>query len=238
MKIEDKLTASVIDGVKKLYGADITPAMVQLQKTKKEFAGHLTVVVFPFLKLSKKGPEQTGQEIGEYLKANEPAIADYNVIKGFLNLTIASDVWIELLNRIHADAQWGIRKADEKAPLVMIEYSSPNTNKPLHLGHVRNNLLGNALANIMAANGNRVVKTNIVNEERRPLDRRLLRGFRQALQSRGSRTDGKRLEQRRSRSPIALDVGSPRNAPQMGSRRLRSACPLGKDEQLGICRIR
>ena len=164
MKIEDKLTASVIDGVKKLYGADITPAMVQLQKTKKEFAGHLTVVVFPFLKLSKKGPEQTGQEIGEYLKANEPAIADYNVIKGFLNLTIASDVWIELLNRIHADAQWGIRKADEKAPLVMIEYSSPNTNKPLHLGHVRNNLLGNALANIMAANGNRVVKTNIVND--------------------------------------------------------------------------
>lgn len=121
-------------------------------------------MVFPFLKLSKKGPEQTGQEIGEYLKANEPAIADYNVIKGFLNLTIASDVWIELLNRIHADAQWGIRKADEKAPLVMIEYSSPNTNKPLHLGHVRNNLLGNALANIMAANGNRVVKTNIVND--------------------------------------------------------------------------
>ena len=164
MKIEDKLTTSVIDGVKKLYGADITPAMVQLQKTKKEFAGHLTVVVFPFLKLSKKGPEQTGQEIGEYLKANEPAIADYNVIKGFLNLTIASDVWIDLLNRIHADAQWGIRKADEKAPLVMIEYSSPNTNKPLHLGHVRNNLLGNALANIMAANGNRVVKTNIVND--------------------------------------------------------------------------
>ena len=164
MKIEDKLTASVINGVKKLYGADITPAMVQLQKTKKEFAGHLTVVVFPFLKLSKKGPEQTGQEIGEYLKTNEPAIADYNVIKGFLNLTIASDVWIDLLNRIHADAQWGIRKADEKAPLVMIEYSSPNTNKPLHLGHVRNNLLGNALANIMAANGNRVVKTNIVND--------------------------------------------------------------------------
>ena len=157
--------------------------MVQLQKTKKEFAGHLTVVVFPFLKLSKKGPEQTGQEIGEYLKANEPAIADYNVIKGFLNLTIASDVWIDLLNRIHADAQWGIRKADEKAPLVMIEYSSPNTNKPLHLGHVRNNLLGNALANIMAANGNRVVKTNIVN------DRGIHIG--------------------RSRSPVAFDAGSP-----------------------------
>ena len=164
MKIEDKLTASVINGVKELYGAEVPAKMVQLQKTKKEFEGHLTLVVFPFLKISKKGPEQTAQEIGEYLKQHEPAIASYNVIKGFLNLTIASDVWVELLNRIHADAQWGIQKAAEDAPLVMIEYSSPNTNKPLHLGHVRNNLLGNALANIMAANGNKVVKTNIVND--------------------------------------------------------------------------
>ena len=164
MKIEDKLTASVINGVKELYGAEVPAKMVQLQKTKKEFEGHLTLVVFPFLKMSKKGPEQTAQEIGEYLKQHEPAIANYNVIKGFLNLTIASDVWVELLNRIHADAQWGIQKAAENAPLVMIEYSSPNTNKPLHLGHVRNNLLGNALANIMAANGNKVVKTNIVND--------------------------------------------------------------------------
>ena len=164
MKIEDKLTASVISGVKELYGAEVPAKMVQLQKTKKEFEGHLTLVVFPFLKMSKKGPEQTAQEIGEYLKQNEPAIASYNVIKGFLNLTIASDVWVELLNRIHADAQWGIQKATEDAPLVMIEYSSPNTNKPLHLGHVRNNLLGNALANVMAANGNKVVKTNIVND--------------------------------------------------------------------------
>ena len=164
MKIEDKLTASVINGVKELYGAEVPAKMVQLQKTKKEFEGHLTLVVFPFLKMSKKGPEQTAQEIGEYLKKNEPAIANYNVIKGFLNLTIASDVWVELLNRIHADTQWGIQKATEDAPLVMIEYSSPNTNKPLHLGHVRNNLLGNALANVMAANGNKVVKTNIVND--------------------------------------------------------------------------
>ena len=164
MKIEDKLTASVINGVKELYGQEVPAKMVQLQKTKKEFEGHLTLVVFPFLKMSKKGPEQTAQEIGEYLKQHEPAIASYNVIKGFLNLTIASDVWVELLNHIHADAEWGIRKADENAPLVMIEYSSPNTNKPLHLGHVRNNLLGNALANIMAANGNKVVKTNIVND--------------------------------------------------------------------------
>lgn len=164
MKIEDKLTASVIQGVKELYGAEVPAKMVQFQKTKKEFEGHLTLVVFPFLKMSKKGPEQTAQEIGEYLVKNEPAISKYNVIKGFLNLTIASDVWVELLNRIQADEHWGIKKADENSPLVMIEYSSPNTNKPLHLGHVRNNLLGNALANVMAANGNKVVKTNIVND--------------------------------------------------------------------------
>ena len=164
MNIVDKLTESVHKGIKELYGQEVPAQMIQLQKTKKEFEGHLTLVVFPFLKLSKKGEEQTAQEIGEYLKQHEPAIASYNVIKGFLNLTIASDVWIELLNRIHADAQWGIRQAAEDAPLVMIEYSSPNTNKPLHLGHVRNNLLGNALANIMAANGNKVVKTNIVND--------------------------------------------------------------------------
>ena len=164
MKIEDKLVASVISGLKVLYGQDVPAAQVQLQKTKKEFEGHLTLVVFPFLRMSKKGPEQTAQEIGEYLKANEPAVAAFNVIKGFLNLTIASATWIELLNEIHADAQYGIVSADENAPLVMIEYSSPNTNKPLHLGHVRNNLLGNALANIVMANGNMVVKTNIVND--------------------------------------------------------------------------
>ncbi|MCM0237769.1 arginine--tRNA ligase [Bacteroides fragilis] len=164
MKIEDKLVASVISGLKALYGQDVPASQVQLQKTKKEFEGHLTLVVFPFLRMSKKGPEQTAQEIGEYLKANEPAVAAFNVIKGFLNLTIASAAWIELLNEIHADAQYGIVSADENAPLVMIEYSSPNTNKPLHLGHVRNNLLGNALANIVMANGNKVVKTNIVND--------------------------------------------------------------------------
>ena len=164
MNIEQKLLTSVRDGLKALYGQEVPAAQVQLQKTKKEFEGHLTLVVFPFLRLSKKGPEQTAQEIGEYLKANEPMVAAFNVIKGFLNLTIASSAWIELLNGIHADAQYGITAATEQSPLVMIEYSSPNTNKPLHLGHVRNNLLGNALANIMAANGNRVVKTNIVND--------------------------------------------------------------------------
>ena len=164
MKIEDKLVSSVISGLKALYSQEVPEKMVQIQKTKKEFEGHLTLVVFPFLKMSRKGPEQTAQEIGEYLKVNEPAVAAFNVIKGFLNLTIASATWIDLLNEIQADEQYGLVKATETSPLVMIEYSSPNTNKPLHLGHVRNNLLGNALANIVAANGNKVVKTNIVND--------------------------------------------------------------------------
>ena len=164
MNIEQKLVSSVIGGLKALYGQDVPAAQVQLQKTKKEFEGHLTLVVFPFLRMSKKGPEQTAQEIGEYLQANEPSVAVFNVIKGFLNLTIASSAWIELLNGIHADKQYGIVAVTDNSPLVMIEYSSPNTNKPLHLGHVRNNLLGNALANIVAANGNKVVKTNIVND--------------------------------------------------------------------------
>ena len=165
MDIQQKLVASVISGLKALYGQDVPAAQVQLQKTKKEFEGHLTLVVFPFLRMSKKGPEQTAQEIGEYLLANEPSlVAKFNVIKGFLNLTIASSAWIELLNDIQANPHYGLTEATDQSPLVMIEYSSPNTNKPLHLGHVRNNLLGNALANIIAANGNRVVKTNIVND--------------------------------------------------------------------------
>ena len=164
MNIEQKLVASVMSGLKALYSQDVPAAQIQLQKTKKEFEGHLTLVVFPFLRMSKKGPEQTAQEIGEDLQVNEPSVSAFNVIKGFLNLTIASSAWIELLNGIHADAKYGIVAATDNAPLVMIEYSSPNTNKPLHLGHVRNNLLGNALANIISANGNRVVKTNIVND--------------------------------------------------------------------------
>ena len=165
MDIQQKLVASVISGLKALYGQDVPAAQVQLQKTKKEFEGHLTLVVFPFLRMSKKGPEQTAQEIGEYLLAHEPSlVAKFNVIKGFLNLTIASSAWIELLNDIQANPHYGLTEATDQSPLVMIEYSSPNTNKPLHLGHVRNNLLGNALAQIIAANGNRVVKTNIVND--------------------------------------------------------------------------
>ncbi len=164
MRIEDKLAESIREAIKALYGCEPATGMIQLQKTKKEFEGHLTLVVFPFLRLSKKSPEQTAQEIGEFLKKNEPAVKEYNVIKGFLNIVISQQVWIEMLERIDADPQWGLTQAGEDSPLVMIEYSSPNTNKPLHLGHMRNNLLGNALANVMAANGNKVVKTNIVND--------------------------------------------------------------------------
>ena len=164
MVIEQQITGAVIAGIKELYGADVTATQIQLQKTKREFKGHLTLVVFPFLRISKKSPEVTGQEIGEYLLQNEPAIAAYNVIKGFLNLTIASSCWIDLLNDIHQQAHYGITPATDQSPLIMIEYSSPNTNKPLHLGHVRNNLLGYSLSEILKANGNRVVKTNIVND--------------------------------------------------------------------------
>jgi len=164
MKIEQRITESILNGIKILYDSEIAATQVQLQKTKKEFNGHLTLVVFPFLKISHKSPEQTAQEIGDYLRKNEPSIDDFNVIKGFLNLTVASSCWIEWLNSIHTDDHYGILSAKEDAPLVMIEYSSPNTNKPLHLGHVRNNLLGNSLARIIAANGNKVVKTNIVND--------------------------------------------------------------------------
>ena len=164
MVIEQQITGAVIAGIKALYGADVTATQIQLQKTKREFKGHLTLVVFPFLRISKKSPEATGQEIGEYLLQNEPAIAAYNVIKGFLNLTIASGCWIDLLNDIHQQANYGIIPVTVQSPLIMIEYSSPNTNKPLHLGHVRNNLLGYSLSEILKANGNRVVKTNIVND--------------------------------------------------------------------------
>lgn len=165
VNIEEKLTSSVINAIKELFGQEIPAKMVQLQKTKKEFEGHFTLVVFPFLKISKKKPEETAGAIGEYLKLHDPnLIANYNVVNGFLNLTIASDYWVELLNSIQANPNYGKKEVTADSPLVMIEYSSPNTNKPLHLGHVRNNLLGNALANIVAANGNKVIRTNIVND--------------------------------------------------------------------------
>ncbi len=164
MKIETLVAEMTVQAVKALYGQDIEASSVQVQKTKKEFEGHLTIVVFPYLKMSRKGPEQTAGEIGTWLRENVEAVSSYNVIKGFLNLVISTAEWVEILNGINSDESFGCRKAADNSPLVMIEYSSPNTNKPLHLGHVRNNLLGGALANIMAANGFRVVKTNIVND--------------------------------------------------------------------------
>ena len=165
MEIEKSITTAVIEAISHLYGQAVSEKEIQLQKTKKEFEGHLTLVVFPFLKISRKKPEETAQEIGAYLKSAVPdIIAGINVIKGFLNLTVASGSWIKLLENIHGNEHYGLTAATDASPLVMIEYSSPNTNKPLHLGHVRNNLLGAALANVMAANGNRVVKTNIVND--------------------------------------------------------------------------
>ena len=164
MKIEAQITAAARAAVKELYGVEVPEKMIQLQKTRSDFEGNLTLVTFPLLKTSHKKPEDTAQEIGEYLKKNCKAIADFNVVKGFLNLVIAQAPWVGLLNDINANEKFGEKSVTENSPLVMIEYSSPNTNKPLHLGHVRNNLLGWSLAQIMEANGNKVVKTNIVND--------------------------------------------------------------------------
>ena len=164
MNIEALISKAAGEAVKALYGMDATEKMLQLQKTRSEFEGNLTLVVFPFVKAAKKSPEQTAQEIGEYMQNNCTAVEKFNVVKGFLNLSIGDGAWLELLKAIDSDERFGTKKAEDGAPLVMIEYSSPNTNKPLHLGHVRNNLLGWSLAQIMEANGNRVVKTNIVND--------------------------------------------------------------------------
>ena len=164
MKIEAKLQENVIKGIEILYGQTVSPEQASLQKTKREFEGHLTLVVFPFLKMSRKGPEQTAQEIGEWLVANTSEVEKFNVIKGFLNLTIAGVCWLQELNSVHSVENYGIQEIKADAPLVMVEYSSPNTNKPLHLGHVRNNLLGFALSEVLKANGKRVIKTNIVND--------------------------------------------------------------------------
>ena len=164
MTIEQQIVATAIAAVKELYGQDVPEKMVQLQKTRSEFEGNLTLVVFPFLKISHKKPEDTAQDLGKYIKDNCQAIADFNVVKGFLNLVIDKKAWLGLLNEMNANEKFGEKPVTENSPLVMIEYSSPNTNKPLHLGHVRNNLLGWSLAQIMEANGNKVVKTNIVND--------------------------------------------------------------------------
>ena len=164
MNIESEIISAVVQAVKECYGQDVPTTMVQLQKTKAEFEGNLTLVVFPFLKLSKLKPEDTAQQLGDYLAKHCKVVQSFNVVKGFLNLTIAPAAWISLLNRIDSEPRFGEKAVNEQSPLVMVEYSSPNTNKPLHLGHVRNNLLGWSLAQIMEANGNRVVKTNIVND--------------------------------------------------------------------------
>ena len=164
MNIENILQTAIIGAIKELYGADVATSQITLQKTKKEFKGHYTLVTFPLLKISKKNPEQTAQEIGAFLAEKSPVIAEYNVIKGFLNLTIASEVWVNLLQNINTQPDFGFTPVADDAPLFMVEYSSPNTNKPLHLGHIRNNLLGHSLCKVLAANGKRVVKTNIVND--------------------------------------------------------------------------
>ena len=164
MTIEQQIVATAIAAVKELYGQEVPEKMVQLQKTRSEFEGNLTLVVFPFLKISHKKPEDTAHDLGKYIKDNCQAIADFNVVKGFLNLVIDKKAWLGLLNEMNANEKFGEKPVTENSPLVMIEYSSPNTNKPLHLGHVRNNLLGWSLAQIMEANGNKVVKTNIVND--------------------------------------------------------------------------
>lgn len=164
MKIEEQITGAALAAVKELYGTEVPEKMIQLQKTRCDFEGNLTLVTFPLLKTSHRKPEETAQELGEYLKKNCKAVADFNVVKGFLNLVIAQAAWTGLLNDINADEKFGEKRVTADSPLVMIEYSSPNTNKPLHLGHVRNNLLGWSLAQIMEANGNKVVKTNIVND--------------------------------------------------------------------------
>lgn len=164
MGIEQKLNDNIIRAIKSLYNADVSPSQITLQKTKKEFKGHYTLVTFPLLKISRKNPEQTATEIGEYLLAHTATVSAFNVIKGFLNLTIASDEWSALLQEINAHPNFGFVPVTDNAPLYMVEYSSPNTNKPLHLGHIRNNLLGHALCQVLAANGKRVIKTNIVND--------------------------------------------------------------------------
>ena len=164
MNIESQVTQTAIEAVKQLYGQEVSADSLQPQKTKSNFQGNLTLVVFPLLKISRKKPEDTAEEIGAYLKEHCEAVADYNVVKGFLNLTISTEAWIGLLNDINAQPHFGEKQPTADSPLVMVEYSSPNTNKPLHLGHVRNNLLGWSLSKIMEANGNKVIKTNIVND--------------------------------------------------------------------------
>ena len=164
MNLEKELQLLIIEAIAKLYNAEVNESQITLQKTKKEFTGNYTLVTFPLLRISKKSPEQTAQEIGETLTANSAFIESFNVIKGFLNLSLSSSSWVKTLEEINNNPTYGFTQANEDSPLYMVEYSSPNTNKPLHLGHVRNNLLGHSLCEILKANGKKVVKTNIVND--------------------------------------------------------------------------
>lgn len=164
MNLEKELQLLIIEAIAKLYNAEVNESQITLQKTKKEFTGNYTLVTFPLLRISKKSPEQTAQEIGETLTANSALIKSFNVIKGFLNLSLSSSTWVKTLEEINNNPTYGFTQANEDSPLYMVEYSSPNTNKPLHLGHVRNNLLGHSLCEILKANGKKVVKTNIVND--------------------------------------------------------------------------
>ena len=233
MKIEEKIVEAVEAAIKELYGQQVPASMVQLQETRAEFEGQLTLVVFPFLKMSRKKPEDTAQEIGEYLVAKVPEVVSrYNVIKGFLNLTINPAQWIELLQEIRTNPQFGFVPVTDESPLVMIEYSSPNTNKPLHLGHVRNNLLGWALANIMQANGNRVVKTNIVNDRGIHICKSMLAWLKWG-NGETPESSGKKGQ---AGSPV--DSRSPRDAGEVGAERPRGASPLAAHERMGLCRLR
>jgi arginyl-tRNA synthetase len=164
MNIENILQEAIISAINELYGSVVDKTQITLQKTKKEFKGHYTLVTFPLLKISRKNPELTAQEIGLYLSQHSPIVSEYNVIKGFLNLSITDEIWLKLFQAIDGDSNYGFTPVKEDAPLFMVEYSSPNTNKPLHLGHVRNNLLGHALSEVLKVNGKKVVKTNIVND--------------------------------------------------------------------------
>ena len=264
MNIEQQLTADVRAAIKALYGQEVPDNLLQLQKTKREFEGHLTLVTFPLLRISRKKPEETAQEIGQYLQENSDAVAAFNVVKGFLNLVVAPQKWVELLEVIDADDHYGFVKPTEASPLVMIEYSSPNTNKPLHLGHVRNNLLGWSLSQIMEANGNRVVKTNIVNDRGIHICKSMLAwlkyGNGETPQSSGKKGDHligdyyvafdkhyreqvKELKAKFIAEGIAEEEAETRakneaplivEAHEMGAGRQGSARPLAQDERLGV----
>ena len=164
MKLDKIVAQSAVEAVKSLYGQDVPLNLIQVQKTRPEFEGNMTLVIFPLLKISRKKPEDTAREIGEYIVAHNDFVENFSIVKGFLNFTFRAATWLSMLQDIDKEAHFGEKPVTEESPLAMVEYSSPNTNKPLHLGHVRNNLLGWSLARILEANGNRVVKTNIVND--------------------------------------------------------------------------